>query len=153
MTDDSRRAELEAELASLGQQPPADNDPIAPGSERFPEVPPTGVRSPASLEIDLNVAPVADVVDGTRIQPQVKVDHVPGLGNTVVTRGPLVEFGQSGDSHPSTVEAAVAQQRIPDDSIHAIHEDADGVRRDPLGHILNEDPRVVKPAPSGPGFE
>jgi hypothetical protein len=46
----------------------------------------------------------------------------------------LVELAPLSEIHPSTVEAAVAFQRIPNDQIHAVVEDADGVKRDALGH-------------------
>lgn len=111
-------------------------------------VPPTGVRSPATLEIDLNTPESvlgATVVPGTPVPPQVPVHStLPETGRTnryapvtptvpvsVQTRGPLVPLEAV---HPSTIEAAVELQHIPNDQIHAVYEGPDGVKRDALGH-------------------
>jgi hypothetical protein len=114
-------------------------------------VPPTGVRSPANLEIDLNTPESvlgATVPSGTPVPPQVPVDSAlpetvrtnryapvtPSVPASVLTRGPLVPLAALDQVHPSTVEAAVALQHIPNDQIHGVYEDVDGVKRDALGH-------------------
>jgi hypothetical protein len=143
-------------------------DPVAPVD---PVAPPTGVRSPATLEIDLNTPESvlgATVVPGTPVPPQVPVPSpqpetvrtnryapvTPSVPASVQTRDPLVPLVALDQVHPSTIEAATALQHIPNDQIQAVYEDANGVKRDALGHVFTPDPTApFVPPTTGPGFE
>jgi hypothetical protein len=79
--------------------------------------------------LDVPVVGRRDVPPGEPIPPMVVVSS-----DSVESRGPLVPLVPLSEVHPSTVETAVGFQRIPNDQINAVFEDANGVKRDALGH-------------------
>lgn len=138
---DRRAPDLEPE-----EQPVLDNmtvsvpPPIAATPSVAPDLPAVdafGVEAHPDTRPLVEVPVVqSDVPEGVPIPELVKVSP-----DSAETRGPLVSLVPLSEVHPSTVEAAVAFQQIPNDQINAVAEDSDGVKRDALGHPFHSDTR------------